>query len=107
MTAAAQSLAAWRAAHPRATLTEIEAAVRGRMAPVEATMIRDAAMASAAANLSATPRSQRPRCPDCAGRLSSRGRQSRVLYAERDEVIALERSYAACNSCGREFFPPR
>jgi uncharacterized protein with PIN domain len=105
--AAAESFAAWRREHPRATLTEIEAATRQRIGPVEAEMIADAAMASPAAHLAATPRSQRPRCPKCDGALNSRGERRRVLQTERGESLRMERSYAMCEQCGLEFFPPR
>lgn len=104
--AAAESMAAWRREHPRATLVEIEAAARERMRPVEARMIADAAQQSAAADLAATPRSQRPRCERCGGALISRGKQERVLQAESGERLRLERSYGVCGRCGLEFFPP-
>jgi hypothetical protein len=105
--AAAASVAAWRREHPRATLTEIERATRQRIGPVEAAMIADAVKTSPAADLAATPRSQRPRCPQCAGSLNSRGQRRRVLQTELGESLPVERSYAVCEQCGLEFFPPR
>ena len=106
LAAAAESLAAWRREHPRATLTEIEKATRQRVGPVEAAMIADAAMTSPAAHLAETPRSQRPRCPQCGGRLNSRGERRRVLQTELGESLRVERSYAVCEQCRLELFPP-
>ena len=105
--AAAESMAAWRREHPRATLTEIEQATRQRLGPVEARMIADAAMTSPAAHLAATPRSERPHCPRCGGALHSRGERRRVLQTELGESLSMERSYAVCEQCGLELFPPR
>ena len=105
--AAAESLSAWRGEHLRATLTEIEAATRERIGPVEAEMIATAAMTSSAADLTATGRSQRPVCPACSGGVRSRGKRERVLQTELGERLRLERSYAVCGRCGLEFFPPR
>jgi hypothetical protein len=104
--AVAESMAAWRREHPRATLTEIEAAARERMRPVEAKMIADAAQTSPAADLAAMPRSRRPRCEQCGGALISRGKQERVLQAESGERLRLRRSYGVCEQCGLESFPP-
>lgn len=104
---AAESLAAWRREHPRASLTEIEAATRKRIGPVEAAMIASAAMTSPAADLAATSGRQRPVCPGCSGPLRSRGKRKRVLQTELGESLRMERSYAVCGRCGLEFFPPR
>ena len=104
---AAESLAAWRREHPRATLTEIEAATRRSMGPVEAAMIAAAAMTSPAADLATTPGRERPVCLACSGPLISRGKRKRVLQTELGESLRMERSYAMCGRCGLEFFPPR
>ena len=90
--AAAESLAAWRREHPRATLTEISRATRQRLGPVEAAMIAETAMTSAAAHLSETARSERPHCPKCGGALKSRGERRRVLQTELGESLSLQRS---------------
>lgn len=44
-------MAEWRAQHPTATFREIEAAVDERLAAVRARMLQDAALASAATDL--------------------------------------------------------
>jgi uncharacterized protein with PIN domain len=77
------------------------------MGPVEAAMIADAAMTSAAANVATTARSERPRCPSCAGAVKSYGKRSRVLVTELGERLRMDRSYVRCEQCGLEFFPPR
>lgn len=103
----AEGLAAWRVAHPKATLTEIQQAMNRCLEPVRAEIVAEVALASAATDLAKSPRSTRPRCEECGGRLSSLGRRRRTLMDERGERFALERTYAVCTVCGREFFPPR
>ena len=51
----------WRGRHPTAALTEIEAALDERQDGLDARMVADAAPASAAADLRASP--TRPPCP--------------------------------------------
>ncbi len=46
-----QELVAWRAAHPRATLAEIEAAVAAALARVQAQYLRDLVAASPLADM--------------------------------------------------------
>jgi hypothetical protein len=101
-------LAAWRAAHPRATLAEIEAAVGAAMQRLQARYLHDLAGASPCADLAAVPVAQRPVCPTCGGRLVARGRQGRdVLVAGQPEPVRLHRSYAVCTACRAGVFPPR
>lgn len=95
-------LADWRAAHPRATLAEIEAAVEERLAKLRARLVERAALASAATDLR-----ERPACPTCGGRLQARGTHKRRLTVPGDRVVELERTYAGCPRCGTGFFPPR
>ena len=103
----AAGLVAWRKEHPRATLAEILAAVRRFLDPLAAQMISDTVETSPAANIAATPASQRPHCPSCGGRLMGRGQQKRVLQTDRGETVRFARSYAVCVQCQLEFFPPR
>ena len=58
-------MAEWRVQHPRATFSEIEAALDERLAVVRARMLQDVALASAAADLTATAAAERPCCPEC------------------------------------------
>ena len=66
-------MAEWRGQHPRATLSEIEAALDERLARVRARMLQDTALASAATDVSQLPAEERPRCPECGARAGSAG----------------------------------
>lgn len=90
---------AWRAVHPRATLTEIEGEVGRHLAVARARLIEAAAMAESVA---ATP----PACPDCDGVMTWDGGRTRRLTTTYDETIALTRRYARCPRCGTGLFPP-
>jgi uncharacterized protein with PIN domain len=101
-----EELAVWRTAHPRATLREIEAAVRAALERLQARYLEDLVHASAAANLRQAA-AERPDCPDCGGPLEPRGQQVReVLVAHQRVRLRLRRSYARCSACGRGLFPP-
>jgi predicted RNA-binding Zn-ribbon protein involved in translation (DUF1610 family) len=102
-----EELAAWRAAHPRATLTQIEAAVAEATRRLQAQYLRDLVAASSSTDLAALPEAARPRCPACGGRLAPRGQQERaVLTPGQVEPVRLRRSYAVCSACGAGLFPP-
>lgn len=96
-------LRAWRAAHPKATLAEIERELDRRMARVRAQILTDLALASSAAELQS---GAAPPCPECGGRLRDEGRRARTLVTLGDEAVTLERDYATCVRCGRRLFPP-
>lgn len=66
-------MAAWRVQHPRATLSEVEAALDERLARVRARMLHDGALASAATDLSAQAADERGRGPACGHALEARG----------------------------------
>lgn len=101
--AAAQEVAAWRRAHPRATLTEIELAVEGAVSRLQGRLVADLAHGAGAEE----PQ-ERPVCPQCGAPMVRRGRQKReVLLARRAEPLRLERTYWRCSSCGTGLFPPR
>jgi hypothetical protein len=103
-----QELAAWRAAHPRATLTEIEAAVGEATRRLQAQYLHDLVAASPMADLAALPPDDRPACPACGGRLAPRGQRERaVLTPGQPEPVRFRRSYAVCPACGAGLFPPR
>ncbi len=96
----------WRLQHPRAPLREIEAALDERLSRVRARMLQDAALTSAAADLTTAPAGERPACPECGLGLEARGKQARELTTSHDRTLTLERSYAVCPSCGEGLFPP-
>jgi ribosomal protein S27AE len=99
-------LADWRAAHPRATFDEIEAELDGRLNRVRARVLADLALASAAADVRAGSRAERPRCATCGIALHARGRSDRTLLTQGGAEVRLERSYATCPRCGDGSFPP-
>ena len=103
-----EELAGWRAAHPRATLTEIEAAAGEATRRLQAQYLRDLVEASPSADLAALPPAARPRCPECGERLAPRGRHARdVLTPGQPDPLRIERSYAVCPACQAGLFPPR
>jgi hypothetical protein len=103
----AGELAAWRQAHPRATLAAMEQAVLEAVGRLQARVLEDLAHASPAAEVGATAPEERPRCPACDVALEGRGRHEReVLTAHRRQPLRLRRRYAVCPSCGAGLFPP-
>jgi predicted RNA-binding Zn-ribbon protein involved in translation (DUF1610 family) len=96
----------WRLQHPKATFREIEQALDERLGKMRARLLRDAAMASAAAELASTEWGERLRCPQCGAELEDRGLQERRLTTHHDQVVRLERSYGVCSVCGAGFFAP-
>src|SRR3954467_6074483 len=102
-----QELVAWRQAHPRATLAEIEAAVGAALARVQARYLRDLVAASPLADLPRLPTAERPCCPDCGATLVARGQHTpQGLPPGQPGPLPVRRSYAACPACGRGLFPP-
>lgn len=98
---------AWRLQHPRATLSEMEAALDEQMDWQRARMLEDMALASEVADLSLLPPEERPTCPHCGTPLGPRGKGGRRLRTEGNEEITLERSYGVCPTCEVGFFPSR
>ena len=96
----------WRAAHPQATLAEIEAEVETQVARLRARLLEDAALASRAADLAAQPATERPPCPECGQTLQPRGQQTRTVLVRGNRDVRLRRSYAVCSACGTGLFPP-
>jgi hypothetical protein len=103
---AVTGMAEWRQQHPRATLREIEGALDERLGRVRARMLEDAALASAATDISALPVGERPRCPRCGGPLEAHGQEKRDLTTMENHTLTLTRSYATCPSCNEGLFPP-
>ena len=79
-------MAEGRGQHPRATLSEIEAALDERLARVRARMLQDTALASAATDVSQLPEEERPCCPDCGHVLEARGQEERTLRTTYDQL---------------------
>lgn len=102
---ALSGLSAWRAAHARATLAEIEAETDRRLAALRARLIQDTAQASGAAEMDETM--ERPVCPSCACTMVKNGKRKRHLTTQHEQVVRLERQHLVCPQCGAGFFPPR
>jgi YgiT-type zinc finger domain-containing protein len=101
-----QGLADWRAAHPKATFREIEAALDERLTRMKARLLEEAALASEAADLGSQAVGERPRCPECGEKLQPRGQRTRRITIRGDQTVELRRSYAVCPACGTGHFPP-
>ena len=99
-------LADWRAAHPKATLSEIEAALDERLDRLRARLLAELALASAAADVREASAAERPRCARCGVALRARGQSERTLLTEGGAEVPLRRTYVACPRCGDGSFPP-
>lgn len=95
---------AWRAAHPRATLGEIEQEVDARLAVARAHLVEAAALGGPAVD--AVPGGEPPRCPACGAAMAVEGRRTRRLVTAHNAEVALSRRYARCPRCGTGLFPP-
>src|SRR5438067_8277641 len=95
-----------RTAHPKATFSEIEAALDERLNQVRARVLADLALASAAADLQAARAEERPRGERCGGVLQARGASDRTLLTQGGAEVRLQRTDATCPGCGDGTFPP-
>ena len=99
-------MADWRAAHPKATFSEIETALDERLNQVRARVLADLAMASTAADVQTGTQAERPRCERCGRVLQARGPNDRTLVTQGGGEVRLRRTYATCPQCGVGSFPP-
>ena len=97
----------WRAAHPKATLSEIEREIESRIGALRQRMLEDVALASATSDVTTLEVGSRPLCASCGGHLEAHGQQKREIQTMRGDALSLRRSYAVCRSCGTGVFPPR
>ena len=104
-----QELRGWRAAHPRATLTEIERAVQAGLQRLQARYLQDLVQASGAATWRTSPPAERPACASCGERLEPVGpvQERQVLTAGHKEPLRVQRQYGTCSTCGVGLFPLR
>ena len=82
----------WRAAHPRATFAEIEAAVDARLNGLRARMLEDVALATRAAQVGEGCDAERPLCADCGQPLQARGQHTREVTVQGDQRVRLRRT---------------
>jgi hypothetical protein len=101
------ALTEWRAAHPQATMWEIEGAVEEHLAGVRAEFIEELAEKSRLREICELSEAERPRCERCGSVLRARGQRSRTLQDKGGEDVVLRRSYADCPTCRVGVFPPR
>jgi hypothetical protein len=102
-----RDLVAWREAHPRATLSEIEDVVVEVTERLQARLLKDLAEASAAASPGGSGSAERVRCPECGGDLEPSGQAERTVQVARHRrPLRLRRGYAVCSACGVGRFPP-
>jgi uncharacterized protein with PIN domain len=95
-----------RAAHPKATFSEMGAALDERLNRVRARVLAALALASTAADLRAASAEERPRCERCGTVLQARGQSERGVVTQGGVEVRLARSYATCRGCGDRSFPP-
>lgn len=93
-------LRAWFAAHPQATLYEMEVATERHLARVRAALVGELVATAG----TATPR---PTCPDCGVAMQQAGVQERTVRLAHDEPLTLHGSRYRCPACGAGLFPPR
>lgn len=100
-------LVMWREAHPRATLSEIEAAVQAALSRLHRQYLGDLIPMTQATDPTTAPVAERARCPRCGGVLAPRGWQERtVLTAGQPTPVRLRRRFMVCTGCGGGVFPP-
>ena len=94
----AVALAHWRAAHPDATLAEIEAAVDAHLSAYRVSLIMETAATDAPA--------ERPSCPACGQAMQQAGTRSRTLCTAHDGALTVSDTTWRCPACGAGLFPP-
>jgi hypothetical protein len=95
---------AWRTAHPRATLGEIEREVDARLATARAKLLEATALAGPEGDpaTGAAP----PSCPACGAAMTVEGKRTRRLRTTHEQEVVLTRRYTRCPACGTGVFPP-
>ena len=75
----------WREKHPKATFSEIENSVDGKLAKIRADMIQDLIKESELQDFKRLPQEKRPKCPVCGQTIASNGRQRRELVTSHEQ----------------------
>ena len=97
------AVAQWRAAHPKATLAEIEEAVDEQMNRLRARMIEQSAQASAAAESEV---SQGLVCEQCGQPLQARGKARRKWQTQGGKAGGSGTHLCDLSAVWRRIFPP-
>lgn len=92
------ALAQWQAAHPTATLAEIEQAVDRQLSASRAALIASTAMAGEPG--------ERPAYPDCGQRMHRSATRSIQLTTAHEGHVELQGQVSVCPACGAGLFPP-
>lgn len=91
------ALAAWRTAHPDATLAEIEHAVDDQLSTYRAALITDLATSGARG---------RPVCPECGTPLQRVGPRSRTVRTAHEGTLTFTEPTYRCPACLVGLSPP-
>ncbi len=92
------ALAAWRAAHPTATLAEIEQAVDEHLSAHRAALIT---------TLATDHDRTRPACPQCDTPMVGNGTRTVTLTTAHEGRVPLTGAQYVCPACGAGLSPPR
>lgn len=98
----------WRAQHPRAPLSAIEAELDGHLARMRARLLERVAPQSTAMTWRQSASDHAgaaPRWPSCKAALAPRGRHRRRLRTNGRQAVARDREYGVGPQCGPGLFP--
>lgn len=95
-----ERMRAWRKAHPKATLYEIEKELDNQIAVMRARLLTATIASERSEGEEATV------CPECGAKMRKDGRRRRKLKTTGNQEIEFERQYMRCPQCGYGFFPP-
>ena len=102
-----ERMRAWRRAHPKATMYEIEVELDAQIAVLRAEMLAETATAGAGGEDGEKGAGEAAAvCPVCQGQLVKDGKRTRKLKTAGDQEVVLERVYMRCSQCGYGVFPP-
>ncbi|MDQ3694704.1 MAG: hypothetical protein M3464_13920 [Chloroflexota bacterium] len=93
-------LRAWSAAHPEATLYEMELATERQLARVRAALVQEL-VATAGTGVA------RPTCSACGAAMQQVGMQERTVALAYDVTVAVRGVRYRCPACGAGLSPPR
>lgn len=94
-----ETMRAGRAAHPRATVAEIEVEATRQMAAVRRELIATA--------LETEPAATAPVCAACGRVMVRTGTRQRTIITSQAERVPVTGPRDRCPACGAERFPPR